>query len=83
MWFFRKEDEVEVLEIPEFNCPFGYFKDIQSTLQKCLEKKSQKYQGFFSECATLSGKPAKFHTIIYSSCGAVDKESLKCLKTLL
>jgi hypothetical protein len=83
MWFYRREDEVEILEILEFSCPYGYIKDNECTLLTCFEKKSRKYQSLASECSNLSGKPTRFHPIIISSLGAVHKESLKCLKMLL
>jgi hypothetical protein len=83
IWFYRKEDEAEVLEILEFSCPFGYLKDNKCTLLTCFEKKSRKYQNLAAECSRLSGKTVRFHPIIVSSLGAVLKKSLACLNTLL
>jgi hypothetical protein len=83
MWFFGKEDDVEIMEILEFSCPFGRSEENQSTLKNCYEQKFHKYQRLASECSRLTNKPVRVHPIIISSLGAVMKDSLESLKKIL
>jgi hypothetical protein len=86
IWFFRRFDEIEILEILEFSCPFGRLQNSKSTLTRAFEEKNTKYDNLASECANLLGRPrshVRITPIIISSLGAVLEESMKLLKIVL
>jgi anthranilate/para-aminobenzoate synthase component II len=83
LWFIRQYRHEKVLEILEFNCPYGRLVGEISTLKQCYKHKKQKYQRLADEFTRETGIVARVHPIIVSSLGAVYPKSMKNLHAIL
>jgi hypothetical protein len=83
MWFVRKEDGNEIIEILEFSCPYGCVEDNIISLDRVFGDKFQKYTNLAEEISHITSKPAKVHPIIISSLGAIHNESITHLRSIL
>jgi hypothetical protein len=83
MWFVRRENHENTLEILEVSCPFGYLDEGVSSLKRSFDHKMDKYQHLANEVTALTRMTVKLHPIIVSSLGALYTDSMKCLKSLL
>jgi hypothetical protein len=83
MWFVRRENNENTLEILEVSCPFGYFDEGVSSLKRSFDHKMNKYQHLADEITALTRMSVRLHPIIVSSLGALYTDSMKSIKSLL
>jgi hypothetical protein len=83
IWFIRRDRNQDILEILEFCSPFGRLQDEQCTLKRTFDFKADKYRSLAEEVTAKTRMMSRVHPIIVSSLGAVYKESMTCLKTIL
>jgi hypothetical protein len=83
MFFERRTNRGQVLEILEFSCPYGYVSHERNTLEAVYDLKNTKYKRLAEELRTLRHEPVTVTVVIVSSMGAVYAPSLKLLHTIL
>jgi hypothetical protein len=81
--FVRREKNQDVLKILEFFSPFDFLGNEERTVKQTFKYKANKYQSYAEEVTGNTKKMSRAHSITISSLGAVYKESMKCLKTIL
>jgi hypothetical protein len=76
-------NDVNVIEILEFSCPYGHISHGRDSLERVYEEKKRKYADLARTMARLCGKQVRVTAVIVSSMGAVYNESLKELQKVL
>jgi hypothetical protein len=80
--FRRRENQIEVIEIIEFSCPYGYMTQGENALKRVFEQKQRKYRQLAQELSNLRHDRVRVTAVIMSSLGAVYMQSLKDLHTV-
>jgi hypothetical protein len=73
----ERRNEEKAIEILEFSCPYGYVSHGRNTLEKEYEEKKRKYTELARNLKRLGREEVRVTSVIVSSMGAVDDQSLK------
>jgi hypothetical protein len=77
LWFIRQYRHERILEILEFNCPYGRMAGEITSLKQSYKHKKQKSQRLADEITRATGMIARVHPFEKSSLGAVYPKSMK------
>jgi hypothetical protein len=81
--FRRRENQLQVWEIVESSCPYGYINQDGNTLEHGFQQKMQNYARLAQEIMDITHIRARVSAIIVSYLGAVHLPSLRQLNGIL
>ena len=73
----------EKILIVEFSCPYANVGEQGNKLNNVYKEKKEKYKPLAEECKKVYKRKAKIFTIIVSSLGAIQKQSIEDIRKLL